>query len=140
MDTSSRHHGAIIIPTNTGAQHVLVNVKPMTTRLTFCRSSVHRLADARDNGQHSTENAPRSTATGDNAPENQLSEWTTSSGGDENQMTPHKPGRSRAAVDPAKAIEKAAKVSLTLSANAVVDYILGALKEKGRREKKLPKP
>ena len=60
----------------------------------------------------------------DNAPENQLSERTTNSGGDENQMTPHKPGRSRAAVDPVKAIEQAAKVSLTISANAVADCIL----------------
>ena len=61
-----------------------------------------------------------------NAPEIQLSERTTNSGGDENQMTPHKPDRSRAAVDPAKAIEKAAKVSLSISANAVADYTLGA--------------
>ena len=45
----------------------------------------------------------------DNAPENQLSERTTNSGGEENQVTPHKPGRSRAAVDPGKAIEKAVK-------------------------------
>jgi len=102
----------------------------MTTRLTFCRYSVHRLADTRDNGQHSTENAPRGTTTGDNAPENQLFERTTNSGGDENQMTPHKPGRSRAAVDPAKAFGKAAKVSLSISANAVADYILGAFMEK----------
>jgi len=60
----------------------------------------------------------------DNTPENQLSERTTNSGGDENQMTPHKPGRSRAAVDLAKAIEKAAKVSLTISANAMADCIM----------------
>lgn len=57
----------------------------------------------------------------DNAPENQLSERTTNSGGDENQMTPHKPGRSRAAVDPEKAIEKAAKVSLSISTNIMAD-------------------
>jgi len=82
------------------------------------------------------ENAPRGTATGDNAPENELFERTTNSGGDENQMTLHKPGRSRVAVDPAKAIEKAAKVSSTISANAVVDYILGSFKEKERDEKK----
>jgi len=61
----------------------------------------------------------------DNAPENQLSE-STNSGGDENQLTPHKPGRSRAAVDPARAIEKAAKVSLTISANAIAGYNLDA--------------
>jgi len=60
----------------------------------------------------------------------------TNSGGDENQMTPHKPGRSRAAVDPAKAIERAAKVRLTLSANAALDYILGTFKEKVWNEKK----
>lgn len=59
-----------------------------------------------------------------NAPENQLSEMTTNSGGDENQMTPHKPGRSRAAVDPGKATEKAAKVSLSRSAEIMADYIL----------------
>jgi hypothetical protein len=46
----------------------------------------------------------------DNAPENQLSERTTNSGGEENQMTPRKAGRPRAAVDSGKAIEKAAKV------------------------------
>jgi hypothetical protein len=44
------------------------------------------------------------------APENQLSEKTTNPGGDENQMTVNKPGRLRAAVDPGKAVEKAAKV------------------------------
>ena len=44
------------------------------------------------------------------APENQLSEKTTNPGGDENQMTVNKSGRPRAAVDPEKAIEKAAKV------------------------------
>jgi len=59
----------------------------------------------------------------DNAPENQLSE-RINSGGDENQLTPHKPGRPRAAVDPARAIEKAAKVSLTISANAMADCII----------------
>ena len=59
----------------------------------------------------------------DNAPENQPSE-RTNSGGDENHMTPHKPGRPRAAVDPARAIEKAAKVSLTISANAMADCII----------------
>ena len=60
----------------------------------------------------------------DNAPENQLSERTTNSGGDENRITPHKPGRPRAAVDPARAIEKAARVSLTISANAMADCIM----------------
>ena len=61
----------------------------------------------------------------DNAPENQLSERTTNSGGEENQMTPRKPGRPRAAVDSGKAIEKAAKVRLTISAYIVADDILG---------------
>lgn len=60
----------------------------------------------------------------DNAPENQLSERTTNSGGDENQMTPHKPGRSSVAVDLGKAIEKAAKVSLSRSAHIMADYFL----------------
>ena len=60
----------------------------------------------------------------DNAPENHLSERTTNSGGDENQMTLHKPGRSRAAVDSRKAVEKAAKVSLSISANVRVGYVL----------------
>jgi len=55
-------------------------------------------------------------------------------------MTPHKPSRSRVAVDPAKAIENAAKVSLSISANTVFDYILGAFKEEERKKKKLPKP
>ena len=45
------------------------------------------------------------------APESQLSEKTTNPGGDENQMSVNKPGRPRAAVDPCKAVEKAAKVS-----------------------------
>jgi hypothetical protein len=44
------------------------------------------------------------------APESQFPEKTTNPGGDENQMTVSKPGRPRAAVDPGKAVEKAAKV------------------------------
>ena len=75
----------------------------------------------------------------DNAPGNQLSERATNSGGDENQMTPHKLGRSRAAVDPGKAIEKAAKVSSSRSANIMADYILGPFQEKERFEKKAAK-
>ena len=72
----------------------------------------------------------------DISPENQLSESTRNSGGDETQMTPHKPGRSRTAIDPGKAVEKAIKVSLSISANAMLDYILRTFKEKGRNEKK----
>jgi chromatin assembly factor 1 subunit A len=53
----------------------------------------------------------------DGASENQLSERTTNSGGDENQTIVNKSGRPRAAVDPAKAVEKAAKVGLSISAN-----------------------
>jgi chromatin assembly factor 1 subunit A len=57
----------------------------------------------------------------DGASENQLSERTTNSGGDENQTIVNKSGRPRSAVDPAKAVEKAAKVGLSISANIMTD-------------------
>ena len=74
----------------------------------------------------------------DDASENQLSE-TTNPGGDENQMVVHKPGRSRAAVDPEKAVEKAAKVGLSISSKLMADYLPHSFKEKERNEKKAAK-
>ena len=46
------------------------------------------------------------------ASDGQLSERMMNPGGDENQMASRKPGRPKAAVDPEKAVEKAAKVWL----------------------------
>jgi hypothetical protein len=48
------------------------------------------------------------------APEGQLPEKTTNHGGDENRTTIPKAGRPKAAVDPGKAVEKAAKVGLSI--------------------------
>ena len=46
------------------------------------------------------------------APDDQMPEKTTNHGGDENRTAIPKTGRSKAAVDPGKAVEKAAKVGL----------------------------
>jgi hypothetical protein len=48
----------------------------------------------------------------------------TSPGGDENQTTVRKPSRPKAAVDPGKAVERAAKVGLPISINITLFMIL----------------
>lgn len=48
------------------------------------------------------------------APGDQLAERKTNHGGDENQTTIPKAGRPKATVDPGKAVEKAAKVGLSI--------------------------
>ncbi len=49
------------------------------------------------------------------ASDGQLSEMITNPGGDENRMVVPKAGRAKAAVDPGKAVEKAAKVGSSIS-------------------------
>jgi hypothetical protein len=48
------------------------------------------------------------------APDDQMPERTTNHGGDENGTTIPKTGRTKAAADPGKAVEKAAKVGLAI--------------------------
>jgi hypothetical protein len=51
----------------------------------------------------------------------QLSERVTNPGGDENQMTPRKPGRPKTAADPGKAVEKTAKVGSSIFTILITD-------------------
>lgn len=49
------------------------------------------------------------------ASDDQLSEMTTNPGGDKNQMTPRKPGRARAAIDPGKVAKVGLSIYLLIS-------------------------
>lgn len=70
------------------------------------------------------------------APNDQLRERTMVHCGDENRTTLPKAGRPKAAVDPGKAVEKAAKVGLSISTLITIAY---PLKEKERTDKKAAK-
>ena len=73
----------------------------------------------------------------DNAPDVKQSEMLVNAAGDENQMTARKAGRAKTTIDPEKAVEKAAKVSLVLL--QIPNRVPNPLKEKERLEKKAAK-
>lgn len=70
----------------------------------------------------------------DNSPNDKQSEMTVNAAGDENQMAARKTGRAKTTIDPEKAVEKAAKVSLvTLQVPRLTDQ---SLKGEGAARKK----
>jgi len=72
------------------------------------------------------------------APDDQPPERMTNHGGDENRTTISKAGRPKAAVDPGKAVEKAAKVGLSIFI-AYHYCLFKQYKEKERTDKKAAK-
>ena len=107
----------------TGERNTLLGVKGHPSSL----SKVQPLGCASSN-----EAASAVIAVSDDQP----SERTTNPGGEENQKASRKPGRSRAAADPGKAVEKAVKVGLSLCTLLAVAY---SSKEKERTGKKVAK-
>ena len=59
----------------------------------------------------------------DNAPDVKQSEMLVNAAGDENQVIARKAGRAKTAIDPEKAVEKAAKVSLVTLQNPKLTLI-----------------
>jgi chromatin assembly factor 1 subunit A len=68
-----------------------------------------------------------------------LPEKVTKPGSDENQMASRKPGRPKATADPGKAVEKAAKVGLSIFTILLAHCFPYSLKEKDRTGKKAAK-
>jgi chromatin assembly factor 1 subunit A len=73
----------------------------------------------------------------DNASDDKLSEMSVNAAGDESQMAARKTGRAKTTIDPEKAVEKAAKVSVV--ALQVLRLTDQSLKEKERLERKAVK-
>jgi len=89
--------------------------------------------------QASSDEAPAVIEILGSSSDDKLPEKTPNAAGNENQLTPRKPGRAKAAIDPEKAVEKAARVCFIAHTNSMANCLINNLQEKERLEKKAAK-